>query len=477
MSKYNKLWEYLKDSGKKVVKLTFPEIENIADVPIDHSFLKYKKEAAKYGYEVDKISMKNSEITFEKMKEIKSLVIYVHGKGGNAGEAECYKRLFDGYDVIGLDYKASTPWEAEREFPALFDAASNGYQSVVLIANSIGAYFSTCALSEKFIEKAFFISPIADMIKLITDMMKAANISEKELFERKEIVTDFGETLSWEYLQYAKTKKLKWDIPTYILYGENDDLTSKAAVSAFAKKYNASLTVMSGGEHWFHTEKQTTFLARWIKENITDKKDYIIRPERAEERREVESVVRESFYNVYRPGCLEHYVLHRLRDCSDFISELNYVLEKDGKIIGQNVFVKAEVKADDGRIIPVAAMGPICIAPEYKRQGYGKILLDYTLEKAKDFGVKAVLFEGDIAFYGKSGFSYARNFGIRYHGLPSGADDSFFLCKELEEGFFDGVTGEYSTPECYFVDENEAEEFDKNFPYKEKLKLPGQLFK
>lgn len=205
-------------------------------------------------------------------------------------------------------------------------------------------------------------------------------------------------------------------------------------------------------------------------------KNCIIRLERKEERHEVENLVRESFWNVYRPGCLEHYLLHVLRNCTDFISELDFVLEKDGKIIGQNVFVKATVKADDGTTIPIATMGPICIAPEYKRQGYGKLLLDYSLEKAKEFGVKAVCFEGNVAFYGKSGFSYASDFGIRYHGLPKGADASFFLCKELEQGYFNGITGEYATPQCYFVDETEAEEFDKNFPPKQKCKLEGQIF-
>lgn len=207
-----------------------------------------------------------------------------------------------------------------------------------------------------------------------------------------------------------------------------------------------------------------------------NKNEYTIRLERKEDRRTVENLVREAFYNVYRPGCLEHYVLNRLRENADFIAQLDFVLEKDGKIIGQNVFVNATVRADDGKSIPVATMGPICIAPELRRQGYGKILLDFTLDRAKEYGVKAVLFEGDIGFYGKSGFDYASKFGIRYHGLPRGADDSFFLCKELEKGFFDGVTGEYATPKCYFVYEADAEEFDKTFPAKEKLKLKGQIF-
>lgn len=121
-------------------------------------------------------------------------------------------------------------------------------------------------------------------------------------------------------------------------------------------------------------------------------------------------------------------------------------------------------------------LGPISIHPDYKRQGYGKALLDYTLEKATEMGFGAVCFEGNIDFYGKSGFTYASSFGIRYHGLPEGEDASFFLCKELNTGYLDGIKGEYATPQGYFVDETEAEEFDKLFPIKEKKVLPGQLF-
>ena len=207
-----------------------------------------------------------------------------------------------------------------------------------------------------------------------------------------------------------------------------------------------------------------------------NKNDYIIRLERKEEYRKVEELARESFWNVYRPGCLEHYLLNQLRKNADFVKELDFVMEKDGELIGQNVFVKAIVKADDNRDIPIMTMGPICIAPKFQRKGYGKILLDYSIAKAASLGCGALCFEGNIDFYGKSGFTFARNFGIRYHGLPEDADDSFFLCKELTDGYLDGITGEYATPEGYLVDEQEAEEFDKQFPYKEKKKLPGQLF-
>ena len=204
--------------------------------------------------------------------------------------------------------------------------------------------------------------------------------------------------------------------------------------------------------------------------------DVIIRSEKKAEYRKVENLVRESFWNVYKPGCSEHYVLHVLRDDLAFVKELDFVMERDGRLIGQNVFMRTAINSDDGSDIPVLTMGPICIAPELKRRGYGKMLLDYSLEKAAEMGFGAVLFEGNIDFYGKSGFDYARRFGIRYHDLPEDADDSFFLCKELKPGYLDEVTGVYQTPQGYYVDDADVDEFDKEFPPKQKLKLPGQIF-
>ena len=204
--------------------------------------------------------------------------------------------------------------------------------------------------------------------------------------------------------------------------------------------------------------------------------DIAIRLEKKEEYREVENLIRESFWNVYKPGCSEHYVIHMLREDPAFVKELNFVMEKDGKPIGQNMFMRTIIESDDGRIIPVLTMGPICITPELKRKGYGKFLLDYSLEKATELGYGAVLFEGNIDFYGKSGFKYARNFGIRYHDLPEGVDDSFFLCKELMPGYLEEITGVYQTPQGYYVDDADVEAFDKTFPPKKKEKLPGQIF-
>ncbi|MBP5750738.1 MAG: N-acetyltransferase [Firmicutes bacterium] len=204
--------------------------------------------------------------------------------------------------------------------------------------------------------------------------------------------------------------------------------------------------------------------------------DYTIRLERKEDFREVENLVREAFWNVYRPGCSEHYVIHVLRDDPAFVKELDFVMEQDGRLIGQNMFMRTVINADGGGDVGVLTMGPIGILPELKRKGYGKILLDYSLQKAAEMGFGAVLFEGNIGFYGKSGFTYAREFGIRYHGLAEGADDSFFLGRELIPGFLDGVTGVYQTPQGYYVADADVEAFDKDFPPKVKLRLPGQIF-
>ena len=195
---------------------------------------------------------------------MKRLVIYVHGKGGNAEESKHYQHLFAESDVIGFDYKAQNPWKAKNEFSCFYDLHSKGYDSVILIANSIGAFLSMNALNDKRIEKAYFISPIVNMEKLITDMMMWSNVTEDELKIKKEIQTDFGETLSWDYLCYVREHPIIWTIPTHILYGEKDNLTSYETISEFANRIKASLTVMRNGEHWFHTEEQMKFLDNWI---------------------------------------------------------------------------------------------------------------------------------------------------------------------------------------------------------------------
>ena len=199
---------------------------------------------------------------------MKQLVIYIHGKGGAAEEAQHYQSLFGNSDVIGFDYQSQNPWDAKYEFSNYYDLHSKGYEDVVLVANSIGAYFSMNALAKKKISKAFFISPVVDMEKLITDMMKWSNVTEDELQSKKEIATELGEVLSWEYLCYVRKYPIEWNIPTCILYGKNDSLTSIETISEFSKQIGATLTVMDDGEHWFHTDSQMKFLDDWIRNSI-----------------------------------------------------------------------------------------------------------------------------------------------------------------------------------------------------------------
>ncbi len=192
-------------------------------------------------------------------------ILYIHGKGGNPKEAEYYKALFKEYDVVGFDYFSQSPWEAKKEFPELFDHLCGAYKSVTIIANSIGAFFTMSALADRKIEKAYFISPVVDMESLIQNMMQWANVTEDDLQKQKEIPTSFGETLSWEYLCYVREHPVAWTVPTNILYGEKDSLTSYETISAFADRIGAALTVMENGEHWFHTKEQMEFLSDWIK--------------------------------------------------------------------------------------------------------------------------------------------------------------------------------------------------------------------
>ena len=191
-------------------------------------------------------------------------ILYIHGKNGSAAECEHYKPLFSECDVIGLDYQTFTPWETGAEIRSAVEKLKSEYDNIILIANSIGTFFSMNAGIDPVIKKAYFISPIVDMERLIADMVAWANVTEDELKEKGIIHTSFGEDLSWEYLIYVREHPIKWNAPTAILYGIKDNLTSFETISAFAEKHNAKLTVMKNGEHWFHTEEQMRFLDDWI---------------------------------------------------------------------------------------------------------------------------------------------------------------------------------------------------------------------
>ena len=197
---------------------------------------------------------------------MKNMILYLHGQGGSAAESGHYKPLFPGYAVVGLDYRTFTPRETGAEILAAVAKLKDRYDSIDLIANSIGAYFSMSAGIDAMVQKAYFISPIVNMEKLITDMMQWANITEEDMKTNGIIYTAFGENLSWEYLCYVRSHTISWNVPAEILYGSRDDLTSPETIREFADRHHADLTVMEGGEHWFHAEEQMAFLDKWIRE-------------------------------------------------------------------------------------------------------------------------------------------------------------------------------------------------------------------
>lgn len=195
-------------------------------------------------------------------------ILYIHGKGGSVSETEQYKKNCPGFDLIGIDYDGYFPWIVQEEIQSAYDETRKKYGHILILANSIGAYFAMHTLQNCELEKALFISPVLDMERLILDMMNWANVSEKDLCEKGEIPTDFGETLSWRYLCYVRDNPIKWNIPTEILYAGKDNLTSRQTVDIFVECHNANLTIMENGEHWFHTDEQITFLDKWMKNVI-----------------------------------------------------------------------------------------------------------------------------------------------------------------------------------------------------------------
>ena len=199
-------------------------------------------------------------------------VLYVHGKGGNPRESEHYAPLFPGAEVLGLDYRTFTPWEAGREIREAAEGLAAGRRPIILIANSIGAYFSLHAGIDRLIHRAYFISPILDMEGLITGMMAQAGVTETELEAKGHIPTAFGEELSWPYLRWVREHPIRWEARTEILFGSQDALTARETAETFARRHRAGLTVMEGGEHWFHTEAQLAFLDAWIREKVRKEK-------------------------------------------------------------------------------------------------------------------------------------------------------------------------------------------------------------
>lgn len=200
-----------------------------------------------------------------------------------------------------------------------------------------------------------------------------------------------------------------------------------------------------------------------------------IRKESKKDYFEVENVTREAFWNVYRPGCFEHFVIHKLRADEDFVKELDYIIEEDGKIISNIVYALGRIKKDNGKVEKVLIFGPVSVLPDYQKKGYGKAIINYTLKRAEKLGYAGVFIVGNPDYYKKYGFVPASKYGIFYEGMDKNEEAPFFMVKVFDESKIKKLKGVYSDPVCYKVDQKEVDDFDKNFCKKRKLKRPGQL--
>ena len=199
----------------------------------------------------------------------------------------------------------------------------------------------------------------------------------------------------------------------------------------------------------------------------------IIRNEEVKDYFAVENLIRESFWNVYRPGCFEHYLVHKLRDDKVFVKELDYVIEEDGKIVASIFYAKGSVIDSNNTIHEALLFGPVGVLPQYQKMGYGEKLINYTMNKAKELGYNYILITGNPNYYKKYGFVKATDYGISYDGMEG--DTPFFMIKVLNDSV-DIPKGVYREPSCYLnIDKEELESYDKLFPAKVKERRKGQL--
>jgi putative acetyltransferase len=203
--------------------------------------------------------------------------------------------------------------------------------------------------------------------------------------------------------------------------------------------------------------------------------NYELRLETAKDYNEVEELTREAFWNKYRPGCMEHYVLHRYRMLPDFVRELDYVIEKDGKIVAHIMYSRAAIEVDNGQVVPILVFGPVSVLPEMQSKGYGSAIIRHTMNRATELGYGAIAITGNPDYYHRFGFVSGSSIGIYYADMPREEESPFFMVKLLKIDFLNGITGTYHDPKGYETNEEEVEAFDASFPPKQKKKLPGQL--
>jgi predicted N-acetyltransferase YhbS len=200
--------------------------------------------------------------------------------------------------------------------------------------------------------------------------------------------------------------------------------------------------------------------------------DISIRLEEENDYQNVEYLTREAFWNIYKPGCVEHLLVHKIRKVPAFVKKLSFVACHDKKIVGNIIYSKGKIVNDEHNKYEVLCMGPIGVLPSYQRQGIGSSLMHYSIDKARQLGYKAVILFGDQNYYGRFGFLNAIEYRIK---TSAGENFEAFMALELYDGALHGISGRFYEDEVFKIDENELEIFEKGFPYKEKRVTSTQL--
>lgn len=344
--------------------------------------------------------------------ESENVYLFVHGQFGRKEEAEGFAGIAVplGYQVLSIDLpehgartdgKKLLPWEAVPEIEDVLKYLSDSGKKISLTAVSIGAWFSMTAAENFHIEKALLISPILDMHGLILGMMAANNVTEDMLRREGEIKTADGTVLSQDYLTYAAEHPMNvGNVPVSVLYGENDAMTSRKTLDDFAARSGASVTVMDGGEHWFHTDEQVTFMRKWQEESVR-MKIYSYFDTDSEKQADIAAQIEKCDWAAAK-------TLADILKNGRFDELLGggrlFIMENSGKLAAFLTLTHTDSIRDD-TLFPW--IGFVFTVPEYRGHRYSGQLIGHACAAAASDGYDTVWLNTDhVGLYEKYGFEY-----------------------------------------------------------------------
>jgi len=206
-----------------------------------------------------------------------------------------------------------------------------------------------------------------------------------------------------------------------------------------------------------------------ILQNVT------LRKERLDDYETIAYVIREAFWNVYQPGCVEHYIVERLRRSPAFIKELAYVAIYQGQIVGHIAYARSFIETPTGLHVATILFGPVAVLPEFQGRGIGSKLIQTTLTSAARLGHHLVCITGHPDYYHRFGFETASKYGIHMRNVPIEDSAPFFMVKALADIDLYSYQGLHIEPDVYETNQEEVDLYDARFPHKEKAVIPGQL--